>query len=45
MVGEVPLAPRVEDKEDAREKSRVPLWRNNSLRGLYLCTGPVGTWV
>ena len=31
MVGEVPLAPRVEDKEEAREKSRVPpLWRNNS---------------
>lgn len=31
MVGEVPLAPRVEDKKEAREKSRVPpLWRNNS---------------
>jgi hypothetical protein len=41
MVGEVPLAPRVEDKEEAREKSRALLCGGTTQRGLL----HGGTWV
>jgi len=41
MVGEVPLAPRVEDKEEAREKSRGPSFVEEQLtQGSLLVHGP-----